>query len=346
MNNYEKIKDKYPEMVKALENARSVNRLAHAFLIQADLATSRNQFASALAMIACCPNSKNGVPCQVCHICRGIESDTYADMAKVTPEGKAFFIKVGDTVNPALNSIRGFTESFYLTKISSANKKVGIIYDAERMNAEAQNALLKTLEEPPKDSLIILASGNPKTLLPTTISRCHLITLCDKKIEFDFAGNRELFKSLWEVFNADGDMMKLEFGAASILEVANKLKDDAAIANEAEFAPKIEVAKEFDERLAKRLSLLMADNAVGLYIGKRQQFLSAIHSFFAQLALLAGGAKLEELPNKEIFDSLDMTKDISLERALNAVQLADQLIYSFKFFVNEPLAIRNFIFNL
>ncbi len=348
MSNFDEMKRKYPELIGALANAAKKKHLAHAFLIQGDMEASRNNFALALAQISCCPEKKeNGEPCQVCNICRMIDQDNYAEMAKVTPEGKAFQIKVGDTANPAMNTIRSFTDSFYLTKISRAERKVGIIYEADRMNSEAQNALLKTLEEPPKESLIILVTANPKSLLPTTVSRCHLLSLMDKKLNFTFGHQQELFAALYQAFYAGDDLIALEDAASKIIEIAGSLKDEAAEKVEAEFMPKIEQAKEFDERLVKRLSLLMSDNSVGRYIGERRQFLSAIYCFFAQLALLAQGAKFEDLPNNELFENLDIQNiDIPLEKALNAVKLTEEMIYSFNFFVIEPLAIRSLIFNI
>ena len=348
MSNFDEMKLKYPQLVTSLCNAAKANRLAHAFIIQGDMAESRNKFASVVAQIGCCPNKKeNGEPCQKCNICQAIDADNYADMAKVTPEGKAFQIKVGETTNPAMNTIRYFTDSFYLSKISSAERKVGVIYEADRMNSEAQNALLKTLEEPPKESLIILVTAKPKALLPTTISRCHLLTLMDKKVLFTFDHQKELFALLYEAFNANGDLVKLEKAASGIITIAENLKEEAAEKVAAEFMPKIEQAKEFEERIVKRLTQLMNDNSVGRYIGERLQFLSAIYSFYAQLALLAEGANFEDLPNNEIFADLDVKiSEISLEKALNAVKLVENLMYSFNFFVNEQLAIRNFVFNL
>ncbi len=348
MSNFDNIKGKYPLLIEGLCNAAKSHRLAHAFIIQGDMAESRNKFALALAQIGCCPNrAENGEPCQVCNICRAIDNDNYADMTKLTPEGKAFQIKVGDVGNPLPNTLRHFTDSFYFSKISSAERKVGIIYEADRMNSEAQNALLKTLEEPPRESLIILATAKPKSLLPTTVSRCHLITLTDKKLNFTFAKQKELFSALFSAFNADGDLLQLEESAETIIGIAESLKAEANDKIEAEFMPKIEQAKEFDEKLVKRLTQLMSDNAVGCYIGERMQFLSAIYCFFAQLALLAEGADFDDLPNSEVFDSLEVKKsEIPLEKALNAVKLAESMIYSFNFFVNEPLAIRSFIFNI
>ena len=126
MSNFDNMKLKYPQLINSLCNAAKANRLAHAFIIQGDMEESRNKFASAVAQIGCCPNKKeSGEPCQVCNICKAINADNYADMVKITPEGKAFQIKVGETVNPAMNTIRYFTDSFYLSKISSAERKVG-----------------------------------------------------------------------------------------------------------------------------------------------------------------------------------------------------------------------------
>ena len=58
MSNFDEIKRKYPELIMALANAAKKKHLAHAFLIQGDMAASRNNFALALAQIACCPEKR------------------------------------------------------------------------------------------------------------------------------------------------------------------------------------------------------------------------------------------------------------------------------------------------
>ena len=346
MSFYDEVKKRFVLQLEALEKAKLENKIAHAFLIQSAVAKDRNDFAIALAQLASCPESRNGKPCTVCRICRTIENGTYSGLVKVSPEGKAYQIKVGEPENPQENSIRYFTSSFSLTNIDEAKKKTGIIFDADRMNAEAQNALLKTLEEPPPESLIMLVSGNSGMLLPTTISRCRIIDLPSRHIDFDFAGADKLYPLLYQAFNANDDSLQLEQCAAAVSEIAASLKEEAERETELQWQEKIDAVKEIDERIAKKMIKSMEDTGSGLYIGKRKMFLNAIQCFYSQLFMLSQGIEISALPNPEFFDNISISSDIDADKALNAVQAAEKLIFSFNFSVNESLAIRSFIFNI
>lgn len=220
--NYEK---KFPVIVKALLNAAKNNRLAHAYLLYSDSVEIRKNFAIALAQLSCCTTRlDNGAACGECVSCRQIANNTYAEIHYLTPVGKLRKIRVGDTVNPEPNTARWFENLFYLTNISGS-KKIGVIHDAECMNKEAQNSFLKTLEEPPADSQFILATGNKSKLLPTTISRCQLLTLLENDCKYQFSGTEKLFFALADLyFNGDNNIVVAEKSTQIICEIANSLK--------------------------------------------------------------------------------------------------------------------------
>ena len=146
MSLYDNYASNYPALVSHLENARKHHRLAHAFLVHADTERARREFAVVLAQIAACPDSREGRPCTVCRVCRQLEQGTYSEFYTLSPVGKMYFIKIGERGKPEPNTLRYFEEQFHLTSTGGANRKVGVIYDADRMNDESQNALLKTLE--------------------------------------------------------------------------------------------------------------------------------------------------------------------------------------------------------
>jgi len=75
-----------------------------------------------------------------------------------------------------IGQIRDFQHSLMFTPYHS-KQKMGVIHDAETLTVEAQNALLKTLEEPPAHTLIFLETANPDMLLPTILSRCQIIPI-------------------------------------------------------------------------------------------------------------------------------------------------------------------------
>ena len=107
---------------------------------------------------------KGESPCGQCKSCLSIASDTHPDVRIVEPEGTQIKIEQIRTVQEAL----GF-------KPLAGNRKITIIDDADLMNPQSANCFLKTLEEPPDNSLLILISSQRHRLLSTIISRCQQI---------------------------------------------------------------------------------------------------------------------------------------------------------------------------
>ncbi len=339
--------ERYPETVRQLLNAKRHHRLAHAFLIESDAAKTREDFTVVLSQIAGCPESGDGEPCTVCRVCRQLEERKYPETYTLSPVGKQYEIRIGDRRNPEPNTMRSFEGQFYLSSTGEANAKFGIIFDADRMNEESQNAFLKTLEEPPKATFFMLTTGKPSSLLPTTRSRCQSIRLPDNFHRFTFAGQTELFAALnTAFFDAGKDLAKLEACAQKVLQVAANLSKDADQKTEESYQTKLTTASQVDPALVKRLEKQLESDAAGAYIKERQDFLSAIHTFFAQLYLLSQGVVFADLPNPEVFKDLEIPANIDSDRALGALKEAENLLFTLRFNVNEELALRTFIMNL
>lgn len=101
-----------------------------------------------------------------CNSCRKIDSGNHPDVFVIFPEGASAAIKIG--------SIRDIIYEESL-KPYEGKKRIFIINDAEAMTEEAQNALLRLLEEPPQNHILILTSSNMTGLLPTVVSRCKVL---------------------------------------------------------------------------------------------------------------------------------------------------------------------------
>lgn len=100
-----------------------------------------------------------------------------------------------------VNSIRGIRTSSALTSYGSG-KKVFVVMDAEQLNDEASNALLKTVEEPHENTLLILTTAHPDLLLPTIVSRCQ-------QIRFDYLRDVEIQQALQQRENLDAEKASL-----------------------------------------------------------------------------------------------------------------------------------------
>ncbi len=107
------------------------------------------------------------LPCNKCDDCRQMEKGIHPDYISLNLEE--------DKKNISIERVRKFQERLYLTPARS-NYKVGLINQAEELSLAAANALLKTIEEPPKNSIIILIANRAEKILPTIKSRTQNIT--------------------------------------------------------------------------------------------------------------------------------------------------------------------------
>ena len=334
-----------PELVACLENARAAGRFAHAFLVHASTAAERRDFSIVIAQIAGCPHAVSGRPDGNCAYCSRLEAGTYPELHTLSPMGKMYQIKVGERVNPEPNTLRQMLDALSLTGGAVNRRKIALIFDADRMNDEAQNALLKTLEEPPPDTTLILSTSNPAALLPTTRSRCQLVPIPSNKCVYDFAGAEKLFSALGRLVTCEKpSLAAAESVTREILAVLGKLGDDAASSVAAEFDAQSAAAAQLeDPALLKRIESRRADAASGAFMRERNAFLSAIVCFCSQLYLLANGADIRDLPNPELLPS--PVPALSQERAAALLREAEELDYTLKFNVGEELAIRTFAAN-
>ena len=345
---FKDFEEKNPIMMECLKLARREKRLAHAYLLHGDTPKIRHDFAIALAQLSSCQTpTADDAPCGVCQICDQIKRGVYAEYYTLTPVGKKLQIQVGDRTNPEPNTVRWFEQQFYFTSVSRGGRKIGVIFDADRMNTESQNAFLKTLEEPPADSFFIVATGNTSALLPTTRSRCQAITVLENRCEFDFIGAPELFASLHKLqFEANHDLVLAEQVAGNIITLSGQLKNQADSETSAVWAERITQAEEMDLSMKKRLEKQMESGAAGEYVRFRNYFMSALHTWFAQIYQLSCGVAREYLANPEIFDNLSIPPQISEEKAVGCLNEADKLLYNLRFMVSEELAIRSFCLNV
>lgn len=145
---------------------KKTNRLAHAYLFEGD----GYHFALWLTKLLYCINSEESEPCDKCSSCRRISNHNHPDVFVVEPDG-------GKAIK--IEQIRGLKkEAAY--KGVEGNKQVFIIRNADKLNVQSSNALLKFLEEPSQDTLAILVAENRDVILPTILSRVQTIKMEEK----------------------------------------------------------------------------------------------------------------------------------------------------------------------
>lgn len=162
--------DPLPPGVTLLQRSLDRGRLGHAYLLHGDRLEALEQIARTLAKTLNClaPPGVGGAGvaldcCDACNSCRKIDGDIHADVRWLRPESKLRVILV--------EQIRELLDAVYL-KATEGRYKVAVIVGADRMNPQAANAFLKTLEEPPARSVLLLLTTEPSRVLETLVSRC------------------------------------------------------------------------------------------------------------------------------------------------------------------------------
>lgn len=158
--------------------ASNRQRLAHAYLFVGPEGIGKRRFAEELAQRIFCHRSsaENWRPCGLCSACVQMQAGTHPDLIRLArPEGKRELpveLLVG---SPERRGREGLCHDLSLRPMA-ADRRIAIVDDAQTMNAASANALLKTLEEPPPGSMLILLTPSLDAILPTIRSRCQPIT--------------------------------------------------------------------------------------------------------------------------------------------------------------------------
>lgn len=150
-----------------LQNALSSKKISHAYIINGEKSSGKEYIARVFAMALQCEKGEIE-PCQECHACKQALSDNQPDIIFVGHE-KPNTISVDD--------IRLQVNNDVAIKPYSSPYKIYIVNEAEKMTQQAQNAILKTLEEPPEYAVILLLTTNVNALLPTILSRCVVLNM-------------------------------------------------------------------------------------------------------------------------------------------------------------------------
>lgn len=156
------------DLHRALLTAVATGRVSHAYILSGPAGSGKRTLARAFAMSLLCSSPRNGAPCGRCANCVKCRAGGHPDLMVLEGEGKADLVKI--------DAIRRLRADAYI-RPNDAGRKVYIICGADRMQAPAQNALLKIFEEPPEYAVILLLAENARRLLPTIRSRAAVLPL-------------------------------------------------------------------------------------------------------------------------------------------------------------------------
>lgn len=163
----------------------AVGRLSHAYIIEGPVKETRYALADHLAQAYVC-SSKDGKPCGICPDCRKAAGGIHPDIIRVS--------LLEDKREIVVSQVRQLRSEAYI-RPNEADRKVFVIEDAQSMNENAQNALLKILEDGPQYLSFLLLAENSQQLLTTIRSRCEVLSLAARPDEGVAAVSDELQKT-------------------------------------------------------------------------------------------------------------------------------------------------------
>ncbi len=171
--------------VKIIKNSVKANRIAHAYLFAGPRGVGKTTLARLLAKSVNCLNPAEGEPCGECENCREIDKGSFPDL-----------VEIDAASNRGIDDVRALREAVNYRPLKG-KYKVYIIDEAHMLTKEAFNALLKTLEEPPENTIFVLCTTEYDKILPTILSRCQ-------RIVFKRAGKKEVLEYLKGICQKEG----------------------------------------------------------------------------------------------------------------------------------------------
>jgi DNA polymerase III subunit delta' len=159
----------HPAATEAVGRHIRLERPPHALLLVGPRGVGKSTLALDLAAgLLCLDDDPAGRPCRECRACRKVERGDHPDVHLVAPEGAGEQIRIGQ--------VQALVTELALLPLEG-RVRIAIFEAAHRLNPDAQNALLKTLEEPPPGACIVLCADDASTLLPTVLSRAARLRL-------------------------------------------------------------------------------------------------------------------------------------------------------------------------
>lgn len=312
----------FPEQtqgVTLLQRSLQRGRLGHAYLFSGAELKSLEALARTLAKTLNCqqPKKSGGAAtdcCDACASCRKIEGETHGDIHWVRPESKSRIVSV-DQMRELMQQIQ--------LKPNEAEFKVAVIVAADRLNPQAANAFLKTLEEPPAKSVLILLTTEPGRILETIISRCL-------RLNFGGEGTRRWDDATQNWLNRFGEMaggeQKSLLGRYRLMDVLAARLTEMKTSVEEELAAKspLEKYNDVEKDLRERWEDELKAAIEAEYRRRRGDLLLGLQWWLRDVWLhtLASGREFLSFPDAD--SSANVAKRITSSQARDNLRVLEQ----------------------
>ncbi|MCM8536555.1 MAG: hypothetical protein NE334_11505 [Lentisphaeraceae bacterium] len=321
----------YRNLPSRLLSALDSGKMGQSYIFSGDSIPELKTFVHDWVMAVVCGARTSEGACGECRNCRLVISENYSELYTLEPASKSRTILVSE--------LRAFQNRFYY-KSDAKMKKVGLIIEAERMQVAAQNAFLKTLEEPPEDTIFILVTTRVDALLNTIKSRCRLVSMVENKVDYDSQLSDLVIPLLQDVKGKDGAGKALE-SCDTLKVIFSSLKKKAQDEIEA-LADTIKIDED-DPAQRKKLKEKIVVMTEGRYRLYREQVLSLIEVWMSQNYMLVSGVNETSLPHS---GWVSTTWDMSTEETAKALDEISTLRADLTGNVNEELALENFFLQI
>jgi DNA polymerase-3 subunit delta' len=325
---------RHAQGVQLLQRSLARGRLGHAYLFAGDNLEELESLARTLAKTLNCqkPVKAGGAAtdcCDECPSCRKIDGDVHADIHWARPESKSRVVTI-DQMREMMREIQ--------LKPTEADFKVAIIAGADRLNPQAANAFLKTLEEPPAKSVLILLSTEPQRILETILSRCLRLNFYgDGKRELnpDEAGWLEKFSGL------AASEQKTLLGRYRLLDVLLQKLGEIRAQTEESLAARSPLEKydDVEKDLREKWEDELAAAVEAEYRRQRADLLRLVHWWLRDVWLHAISAGGDLLNFPKIAGAENVAMKISPRQALENLQTLEQTQRLLHTNVQEALAL-------
>ena len=327
----------FPNLCHHLLEAKRHSRAGQSYLLRGDKADFIEEFALAWAQVAACQHPEpDGSPCGQCRPCTLLEQQQYPELRILRPQSKSRLITIA--------AIRDF-EHWLSMATPPGLLKIGLIAEAECLGTDAQNAFLKTLEEPPPQSMLLLTTTNARRLLPTIISRCQTLSLLRNRTDYEIAERKQLYQLLAPLRRQAGAALGFRTSVALSQLLAGLRKEAEAMSDELrdhrwDGNDDKKIQKQLDEELTARIE--------AEYVRRRESLLGGLLAWFLQRMLIASGVRADLLPHQEMLPSSEslLANPPSPDEAEQDIRYAEKLIQCLRSNVDERLALDAFCLNV
>ena len=310
-----------------LQAALRNNRLAHALLFHGEDRIGKKLTARVLAQAVNCETEPPPEPpdaCGVCRSCHQIEIGSHPDVTILTATGEK-----GET-----DQTREI-ESRFIYRPLIGRRKIVILDNADLLRHEAANALLKTIEEPPADSLIILVAGRPESLLPTIRSRCQEVRFAPLAVDVV----QETVRQRRGLSDSDARFLAMVSGGR--LGAALETDPAALRVERAEFLRLVS-----PESVDSIGGLLSACEAVGKS-DQADAALGWLAAWFRDLAIVKVGGDRDRLLNADRSTELDaLASRLTIEKILDLAAYVESMERGLERNLNKQLMLEGLLLRL